>query len=230
MKAAALIPCRVGSKGVPNKNFRDFCGKPLIQWTIDAARESNIFDKIIVSSNGGLEISGCEQNIEYDNDRALEHSTDEAPLDPLLKHYAIQTNETNPDIKIWCLLQPTSPLRTTEDIQKAYKKACFKKYDALVSVTPNPGMFWIEGAVSSGNIATYPVAKRPNRQDRKGWHMENGAIYFTKTYTIWHTNCRCAGSVGLYKMPPERSAEIDTEYDWKFCEFLMREAGRCQQS
>jgi CMP-N,N'-diacetyllegionaminic acid synthase len=230
MKIGAIIPCRTGSKGVPDKNFRMMCGKPLVKWTTEAAMESGIFDKVIVSSDGGLrkwslvddkvtdpkQLKKYTGVLYYDDDRPAEYSTDDAQLDPLILHYAKMY-----DIDMWCLLQPTSPLRTAEDIRKAFKKAEYKKYDGLVSVTQNPGMFWIRGAISSGNIATYPIKPRPNRQQRKGWFMENGAIYFVKNYVIWHTQCRCAGSVALYEMPKERSVEIDDEFDWRLCEWLL---------
>lgn len=234
MKAGALIPCRTGSKGVLDKNFRMMCGKPLVKWTTEAAMESGVFDRVIVSSNGGLrewhliddKVMKPEQLkkytgvLYYDDDRPKEHATDEAPLDPLLRYYA----EKYEDIEIWCLLQPTSPLRTVEDIQQSYKMACYKKYDSLVSVTPDPCMNWIKDALSNGHVATYQIHKRPNRQTRDNWFRENGAIYWTKQYTIWHTNCRCAGYQALYVMPKERSLEIDDEFDWKLCEWLLKEA------
>ena len=231
MKIGALIPCRTGSKEIPDKNFRMMCGKPLVKWTIEAAIESGVFEKIILSSDGGLRkwslIDSKSHNpnmlkpyngvLQYDDDRPEEFATDGAQLDPLIRYYA----QAFDSIEMWCLLQPTSPLRTVGDIKAACKKASYKKYDSLVSVTPNPGMFWIEGAISTGNIATYSIKPRPNRQQRGGWYMENGAIYCVKSYVIWHTECRCAGSVALYKMPQERSIEIDTEFDWKICEYLL---------
>ena len=108
MKVGALIPCRKGSKGIPGKNFKVFNGKSLVEWTIDAAQRSNIFSKIVVSSDGGARnIVLREGDVDIlDNKRARQFSTDDARLDPLLWHYA----ERYPEIELWCLLQPTSPL------------------------------------------------------------------------------------------------------------------------
>jgi N-acylneuraminate cytidylyltransferase len=225
MKVAALIPRRTGSKGIPGKNFKIFNGMHLWGWSFNAAYASGIFDKIIVSTNGGLTSGGVppsDDRIIFDNNRPERYSTDESNLDELLVHYARE----NQEIQMWCLLQPTSPLRTAKDIQKAYKLAMKDKFDSIVSVTPNPCMFWVEKAVGIRDkdycIATYHVAKRPNRQDRKDWNMENGAIYFTKKYVLEQTGCRLGGSIGLYKMPQERSFEIDSPTDWKIAEFVAK--------
>lgn len=221
MKLGALIPCRKGSKGIPGKNFKMFNGKPLVEWTIDAAQKSAIFSKIIVSSDGGarnivLREGECDV---LDNGRAKQFSNDDARLDPLLWHYA----EQYPEIGIWCLLQPTSPLRTVEDIKESYKMIKGSKYDSLVSVTPNPGFCWVADAMGVGNktqpIATYHYHKRPNRQERGDWYMENGAVYWTKRYVLEQTRCRLGGDVGLYVMPKERSFEIDDPLDWFVAEF-----------
>jgi len=229
MKVAALIPCRIGSKGIPNKNFRDFAGKPLWEWTDEAAKKSNVFDLIIRSTDGGflmsdtgIIISEAGKTVDYwnDNARPSQLSTDEATLDALLIYYA----EKHPEIDLWCLLQPTSPLRTAEDIKEAYKIIKGSKYDSLVSVTPNPGMFWVDNAAGlKGNtypIATYHLHKRPNRQDRKDWYMENGAIYFTKKHVLSQMGCRLGGVIALYSMPQERSFEIDTPLDWDIAEYV----------
>lgn len=215
MKAGALIPCRKGSKGIKGKNFKLFNGKPLVEWTIDAAQKSNIFSKIIVSSDGGAgSVVLREGDIDVlDNGRAKQFSTDDARLDPLLWHYA----EQYPEIDIWCLLQPTSPLRSADDIKESYKVAKSARYDSVVSVTSDHGFLWIDNAAGFKGrnkcISTYHPHKRPNRQERKDWYRENGAIYWTKRYVLESVRCRLGGEVGLYPMPKERSFEIDDPID-----------------
>jgi CMP-N,N'-diacetyllegionaminic acid synthase len=223
MKAGALIPCRKGSKGIPGKNFKLFNGKPLVEWTIDAAQKSDIFSKIIVSSDGGARhIVLREGDVDVlDNRREKQFSTDDARLDPLLWYYADQY----PDIELWCLLQPTSPLRGVKDIKAAYRMAKGNKYDSVVSVTPDSVMCWIADAVGMKKknfpIATYHPHKRPNRQDRQDWYRENGAIYFTKRYVLEQMRCRLGGTIGLYVMPPERSLELDIPLDWFIAEKVV---------
>lgn len=222
MITAALIPCRTGSKGIPNKNFRELKGKSLWKWTLDAALKSEIFDKIILSSDGGFNKEWGAQII-IDNERPAEFSTDEANLDNLLCYYANQY----PDVLRWCLLQPTSPLRTAKDIQKAHKMMDGGKYDSVVSVTPGTCMYWVKDAVEAHgkaqHVALYHYHLRPNRQERvKKWFQENGAVYFTNRYVLEQTGVRLGGQIGLYSMPKERSFEIDDPIDWKICEMMVK--------
>lgn len=228
MKIAALIPARKGSKRIPNKNFKEFCGKPLWQWTYDAARASGIFDKIILSSDDGFtkmetELYGSvftDLSI-VDNARPPELCEDGTTQEAVLAFYA----EKYPDVDVWCLLQPTSPLRTADDITGAYKMLVEDERDSVVSVFNDPLLFWVRDCVEVQGqqcpVASFHIDKRPNSQDRKEWFKENGAVYFTPTYTLKATGSRCGGRVGLYVMPKERSYEIDDETDWAICELLM---------
>ena len=233
---AALIPARKGSEEIPGKNFRLLNGKPLIRWTIDAAVKSGVFDKIIVSSDGGwslvdsksptLDTIKTYNGILVDDNRPADLATSDASLDDLLCYYAGE----HPGVKMWCLLQPTSPLRTASDIKKAFTMASKDKHDSVVSVTPGTCMYWIkdsvgmmvEGRMRRSHTATYQIHNRPNRQERHGvWFRENGAIYFAKDYLVEHLGLRVGGTIGLYRMPAERSFEIDSELDWKIVEFMM---------
>lgn len=221
METAALIPCRIGSKGIPNKNFRELRGKPLWKWTFDAALKSNIFDKIILSSDGGFEDQLSHGPVIVDNERPPELSDDKATLDAVLCHYA----NVYPDVGVWCLLQVTSPFRTASDIKSAHKMILNKKYDSIVSVTPGTCMYFLKNAVEAHgkptHVATYHYHKRPNRQERmRDWFQENGAIYFTNRYILEYTGARLGGQIGLYVMDKKRSIEIDDEIDWKLAEVV----------
>ena len=223
MKVAALIPARTGSKRIPNKNFRDFCGKPLWQWTFDAAMESGIFDKIILSTdNNEMKFTDVvDSKLIVDYNRPPELSNDSATMEAVLAHYM----KENPDIGIWCLLQPTSPLREAQDISGAFKMLTEDERDSVVSVFNDPLLFWVRDCCEVQGqqcpVASFHIDKRPNSQDRQDWLKENGSIYFTPRYTLQATGSRCGGRVGLYVMPKERSIEIDDEYDWDVAEYLM---------
>jgi len=198
----------------------------LVDHTVREAIKSNILDLIIISSDGGyagnFDHKVNKTEVVIDNERPMELSDDIASLDDLLVYYAVKYL----DIELWCLLQPTSPLRTAEDIKEAHKIVKKTKYDSLVSVVSNPGMLWVDNAagIKGQNypIATYHIHKRPNRQDRKDWYMENGAIYFTKKYVLDQMHCRLGGHIALYAMPQERSLEIDTPLDWEIAEFVAK--------
>ena len=224
MKVGALIPCRKGSKRIPNKNFKDFCGMPLWHWSYWAAIESGVFDLIVVSTdNEEMKFTDITDSmVVIDYDRPAELCKDDATQEAVLAFYA----KKHPDIDVWCLLQPTSPLRTADDITGAYKMLVEDERDSIVSVFNDPLLFWVKDCVEVQGqqcpVASFHIDKRPNSQDREGWLKENGAIYFTPTYTLAATGSRCGGRTGLYVMPKERSFEIDDQTDWDICELLMK--------
>lgn len=220
MSVLAVIPCRKGSKGIPGKNFRMLAGKPLWQWTLDSARESGIFDYIVVSSDGGLddnyaEITGEKNNVIYSNVRPPEYATDEAQLEPLLLYEA---NMLNADVV--CLLQPTSPLRSSSDIREAYEIFSEDGFDSLLSVESLGDKYWLR--VLNGKIPLYNPEKRMNRQNflTNMVFYENGAIYFCKKWLL-DIGRRIGGSIGFYTMSQQNSHQIDSEFDWKVCEAVL---------
>jgi len=224
MKVGAIIPARKGSKGIPGKNFKDFCGIPLWQWTYSAAVESGVFDQIILSTDE----KSYFHIIDILDERPDHLCDDKASLDDVLVYYA----QKHPDIDVWCLLQPTSPLRTAEDITGAFEmlqeetKGGEKKYDSVVSVFNHPIIGWMANCVyhkgRKYHAALYHTEKRPNRQDRQDWYLENGAVYFVTIEGLKQRGSRIGITPGLYVMPKERSIEIDDPLDWDVAEFLMK--------
>jgi len=236
LKAAALIPARKGSKGIPSKNFRMFCGKPLVSWTAMAAIQSGVFDRVIVSMDGGWDLvdwKSADPNmlkkyngvLQIDNERPDELSDDGASLDDVLVYY----RKKHKDIEAWCLLQPTSPLRTAKEIQKSYKRISAKKWDSLVSVTQDPMMGWVDDAIRTKRnkkgaaLCLYNYLYRPNRQSRPHWLRETGSIYFTKYYILDQFKCRLGAEICLFQTKKENAFEIDDEVDWQIAEYLMGE-------
>lgn len=213
-----IIPCRKGSKGIPGKNFKEIAGKPLYEWTLDAAIKSDVFDLIIVSSDGGLDkpLVSHEGKVLYDNDRGDEYSTDAAQLEPLLLHYAKQYNAD-----VITLLQPTSVFRKSLDISGAYVEFISGDYDSVVSVTSVGDKYWMKG--KTGWIPFYNPKGRMNRQDPKTnvLYYENGAIYITKRWVLEEENSRIGGRIGFYEMSQQNSHQIDSMFDWKVTECAL---------
>lgn len=217
MKIAALIPCKKGSKGVPDKNFRELAGKTMWHWTLDAAQESGVFDLIVVSSNGGLDKQGLHGDIFYRNDEP--GPGDISSLDDLMLHYANNFS----DVDIWVLLQPTSVLRTSDDIKEAFRVFIDNDVDSVVSMTSVGDKYWLK--MHSGSpLALYDPCNRMMRQNPKTdiLYYENGAIYIAKRWLLQEKRCRIGGKVGFYLMPPLRSWQIDSPYDWDFCEMVLK--------
>ncbi|MCP4597063.1 acylneuraminate cytidylyltransferase family protein [Neptuniibacter sp.] len=217
MDAIAFIPARKGSKGLPGKNKKIFHGKPLIQHTIDQAKDSGVFDKILVSTDDEdiLEIAG---ECEVDSHRRLDElGGDDVQVSEVLYDYFARQTYLH---KYLCLLNPTSPLRTADDIAKSSKYIKMKKYQTVVSVQWHDWMGWIGKPSNQGPACTYNVAQRPNRQTRDDFFMENGSIYWCMLDVLiaYGNFIGNPEKAKLYEMSRERSFEIDTPFDWYMAE------------
>jgi CMP-N,N'-diacetyllegionaminic acid synthase len=219
-KTIAFIPARKGSKGVPGKNKKMFAGKPLIQWSIEQAAATKLFDAIVVSSDDEdiLQIAkDCKKLKVVPVERHKELSTDEADMDDVLYDFFGRPENICEYI---CVLPPTSPLRKPEDIINMFKYLKFKKYWTIVSVKWSDFIGWVESPTNKGPLPTYNIEKRPNRQMRNDYFLENGAIYWLK-YDVFRAYGHMIANhakVKLYEMPAERSLEIDTPFDFYLAE------------
>lgn len=217
MKTVAFIPARKGSKGLPGKNKKNFHGKPLIQWSIDQAKDSKIFDKIIVSSDDSDILSIAKTcNVTYtERDESL--ATDESRIqDVMYDFFARPLHECD----YICLLNPTSPLRVVKDITKTFRFVKMKQYHSVVSVKWCDFIGWVGRPTNKGPICSYNINDRPNRQTRNDFYLENGAIYWCKHDVLMGYGNFIGNpvKVKLYEMPVERSFEIDTPFDWWLAE------------
>lgn len=219
-KIVAFIPARKGSKGLPGKNKKIFAGKPLVQWTIEQAAATKLFDRIIVSSDDDdiLQIaSDCKKLKVVPVERHPELATDTADLDDVMYDFFGRPEGKCEHI---CLLPPTAPLRLPEDIVKMYRFIKMKKYWTVISVTWSDFIGWIEMPTSKGPLPTYKVEARPNRQTRDDFFMEVGSIYWFKHAVFEAYGHMIANhtKVKLYELPAERSLEIDTPFDFYLAE------------
>jgi len=216
MKTVAFIPARKDSKGLPGKNKKLFHGKPLVQWSIDQAKESKLFDAIFVSSDDDdvLQIaSGC--NV-IPVERHAELSGDDTTMDEVLFDHFARTKCEN-----ICLLLPTAPLRAVEDIVKMHRFIKMKKYWSVISVEWTDLIGWVDKPTNQKHpMPMYNIDKRPNRQARDNFFLENGSIYWfmREPLLAYGTMLNNPKKIKLYEMPKERSLEIDTLFDFYLCE------------
>ncbi len=219
MKTCCFIPARGGSKGIPGKNKKMFCGKPLVQWSIDQAKDSKLFDKIIVSSDDKDILKIARDCGAVPDERDPKLAQDDTKLDDVMWNYFSRPKN---ECKYICLLQPTSPLRSVQDIIDGYNAIKQKQWWSVVGVTWNPIMGWVKDCTKNGSACLYLVGDRPNRQNRDNFFLENGALYWTKFNMFLNVKNRVAnpGKTFLHIMPPERSLELDSPFDW----YLARKA------
>ena len=221
MSIVAIIPARAGSKGIKNKNLIDFCGKPLLAWSVIQAVESKRIDRVYVSTNGDtIAETACQYGARVIK-RPEELSSDTASSETALLH-ALTEIENELPVDMVVFLQATSPLRTHNDIDKAIQMFLEKGYDSMFSMCLlEDYCIWKrqENLLSS---FTYDYMNRGRRQDREPLYLENGSIYIFRPEIIKRYHNRLGGQIGMYEMPFEHSYEIDSEKDIEICEFFMR--------
>jgi CMP-N,N'-diacetyllegionaminic acid synthase len=223
----ALVPARGGSKGVPRKNIRIIGGKPMIAWTIEAARGSRYIDRLILSSDDPAIIDvavecGCEAPFV----RPAELAGDQADSMAVVRHAIAALPE---QFEYLVLLQPTSPMRRTEDIDGAIERCVRGGAPACVSVSEaDKSPFWMVRLDAQGIMhPLFPAHQIPyRRQDAPLVFALNGAVYVARTEHLkLGGTFLVPGAVG-YPMPKERSLDIDTELDLAIVDFLLNRPTR----
>jgi len=227
-KILAVIPARGGSKGIPRKNIKDLAGKPLIAWTIETAKTSSAFDRIIVSTDD-QEIAFIARQFGADVPflRPQELSTDSATSIDVVLHLIqwLQENEHySPDYLM--LLQPTSPFRSPEDITQVIQlMETNQETDAIISVTAvDHPVQWLRKMEADGKLL--PLDETPlklRRQDAQQIYQLNGSIYLIKTETFFKNKTFLPEKTFGYIMPEEKSVDIDTPWNFHIAELIMRD-------
>ena len=225
MRKLFLIPARGGSKGLPGKNILPLIGKPLIQYSIEAALSVKSIDDVVCVSTDSREIQSISSQLGAESPfiRPIEFSTDEAGSEVVIKH-AIQwyIENRNKRFDLIVLLQPTSPLRSAEHIREAI--SCMTaKHEMILSVThtkANP-YFTLVKERDVDYIDRFIKSEVVRRQDCPNVYQINGAIYIIRTSTLFTKGLANLSQVGMYLMPEKFSIDIDTSFDLEMAEYIL---------
>ncbi len=220
MKVLAIIPARGGSKGIPNKNLIPFLGKPLLQWSVEAALGSDFITDIVVSSDNKAILEQAAKNEEVILiNRPKELATDTSRVEPVMMHALEEMNKEKYDLLV--LLQPTSPLRTSEDIDGAFKHFFDTKASSLISVcTPEHHPYkafkvnekgYLEGIINND----FPFSPR---QILPKVYRANGAIYIVNVEDFVKKGSLLTDASVYFEMTNEKSVDIDTMDDLRTIE------------
>ncbi|WOD43969.1 cytidylyltransferase domain-containing protein [Hwangdonia lutea] len=217
-KKIGCIPLRKGSKSIKNKNKRKMVGRPLFSWVLKEAVFSNL-DEIFVFTDDPDIITFVNNQYGWTNKvktilRDKENASDTASTENALIEFCEKIDN---DFHVLCLLQATSPLTTSSDINKVLKVVADSEYDSALTVVNTHRFVWNE----EGKPLNYDVFNRPLRQDFEGLLVENGAVYVTTKEAFLNSKNRVSGNIGLVKMPEETLHEIDSETDWTIIENLL---------
>ena len=223
MSMAAFIPLRGNSKSIPNKNIKLFCGKPLAYWVIKAASDCPSIDQVYVATES-KKIKQVVESFHFANVQVIDRSeyttTDEAATELAMLEFA---NHYEYDHII--LIQATSPLLETIDLQKAIYQYDSAQADSLVAVVRQKRFLWKQGKSSAISLNYNPL-KRPRRQDWEGYFVENGSFYITSRSMLLQSGCRISGRTHLYEMDDATYFEIDEYSDWFIAEQLKKNRSR----
>lgn len=218
MKTIAFIPVRGGSKSIPLKNIKSFCGKPLVCWNIEALENCSLVDQIVIATDSE-QIEKTVLCYNYKKvtiyHRSEESACDTASTENVMLEYI--NNMHLPGDLIFMLVQATSPLTETCHFTEALEIYAKGKYDSMLTCTRNYRFFWYP----NGTSENYDYTKRPRRQDFAGKLMENGAFYINTVQNILCYKNRLGGKIGIYEMPEYSATEIDELDDWIILENLM---------
>ena len=222
MKNLAIIPARSGSKGLKDKNIKLLNGKPLISYTIEAAIKSKMFDEVMVSTDSEKYAEIAKQygaKVPFMRNSKL--SNDTASSWDVVRNVLDKYKEAGKEFDTFALLQPTSPLRTAEDIIEGYKILKDKSANSVIGVCEvDHSPLWMNTLPednSMGNFINPKVVGLP-RQELEKYYRINGAIYIIKTESLNNIyNEKCYALI----MDKKRSIDIDDEYDFLFAEVLF---------
>ncbi|WP_428026084.1 cytidylyltransferase domain-containing protein [Arcobacter sp.] len=217
----AVVPARGGSKRIPRKNVRNFCGKPLIAWSIEAGLHCKYIDKVVVSSDDE-EILKISKNFGAEIiKRPMVLASDVATTFDALKH----TIENIEKYDYIVLLQPTSPLRDENHITAAIELLEEKTADAVISVCEmDHSPLWSNILPKDGNMSGFLRDEILNKrsQDLDKYHRLNGAIYICKTDRLLEEKSFILKeNIFSYIMDRESSIDIDEEIDFMLAQCIM---------
>ncbi len=228
MKRICTICARGGSKGVKNKNIRQLLGKPLIAYTLEQARECQLFDIIAVSSDSKKILDIAQKHgADILVNRPLELATDQSDKIPAIQHCVEEVERlTAKQFEVVVDLDATSPLRLPEDIHGAVSLLETEKVGNVITGTPARRSPYFN-LVELGNDCVVRLSKPLNqqivrRQDSPKCFDMNASIYVWQRDVLFNAPTLFNADTRLFVMPEERSIDIDSELDFEIVELLMR--------
>lgn len=229
-KILAVITARGGSKGVPRKNIRPVCGKPLIAYSIETALtvRDRLYRIIVSTDDPEIAEVSRQYGAEVPFMRPPELAEDKTPTLPVLQHAVRFVEEQDKICLDWILLlQPTSPCRTSEDILAALDLAHAGGCDSIISVVQVATHPLFIKRIENDQLLPFSESfaekEGARRQDaRPPAYVRNGAIYLTRRDVLMERNSIWGGFIRPYVMPPERSANVDSELDLIVAELMLR--------
>jgi N-acylneuraminate cytidylyltransferase len=221
--AAAIVLARGGSKGIPKKNIVDFCGKPLMVWTIEQLQGAGAVDSIWVSSDSEEILTIARSCGVEVIKRPPRVSGDVATSESAWLHSLSVIEKRVGNIGVVIAPQVTSPLRESRDLERGLNEFYDQNCNSMFSCSGAEDLFFWE-RTADGNVRSinYDYKNRLRRQEVPKQYIENGSFYLFKPETLRHYNNRFGGKIGIVEMEFWKMFEIDSMDDLRMCEALMK--------
>jgi len=227
MKILGLIPARGGSKGIPGKNIKLLGGKPLLEYTVEAAKTSKLLSRVILSSDDKQIIEVAEHlGLEVPFMRPSNLAQDNTPSIEVVKQALKFFEEKGENFDAVCLLQVTTPFREHELIDRAIGKFIKGNFDSLISVREVPAEYnphWVfeerEGKLRISTGETEIISRR--QELPKAYHRD-GAIYITRTSEILQNDSLYGNNIGFIDTTGSPFVNIDEPADWELAKELLK--------
>jgi len=221
-----IIPARGGSKGLPGKNIHQLHNKPLIAYSIEAAKKAEVFDEIMINTDSkDIAEVAKRYGASVPFLRPKELASDTAHIMDTYMHTLDFYGKLGKAFDYLMVLLPTAPLRSDEDIKGAINLVIEKSGDSVLSVCevdhPPLWMNTLDESLSIKNFIS-PEIRQKNRQELPNYYRINGAIYLSKVETLQKYRDWYSGDSYAYIMPKSRSVDIDSLDDLLFAEFLLQ--------
>lgn len=227
MKVLGLVPARGGSKGVPGKNIRRLGGKPLLQYTAEAAQAANLLSRVVLSTDSEeIAEMGRACGLEVPFLRPSELAEDSTPTLPVVQHAITWLENRGTRFDAICLLQPTSPMRRPEDIDGCIRLLETTGADSAVTmraVPPEHNPHWVyfqngDGLLRLSTGEQEPISRR--QELPPAFHRE-GSVYVTRRDVLMEMNSLYGKKLAGYVVDAEDSVNIDTLADWERAEAVI---------
>lgn len=224
----AFIPVRGGSKSIPLKNIKIMNGKPLVYWTVKAAVDCVGIDKVYVATDSE-KIRETVEAFVMDKVEVITRSAESAS-DTASTEFAMLEFAEKYEFDSIVLIQATSPLLSSEDLDRGCRLFAEPETDSVLSVVRQKRFHWKENADGFAYATNYDVFHRPRRQEFEGYLVENGAFYITSKKLLMESKNRISGNIKACEMREESFIEIDEPQDWIILESLMKKRENTQKA
>ena len=219
-KTVAIITARGGSKRIPRKNIKDFLGKPIIQYSIDAALQSGIFDEVMVSTDDPeIATIALELGVLVPFMRSASTSGDMATTAAVLTEVLDQYKQAGKHFQYGCCIYPTAPFVTADKLKEAFQLLLQQKADSVIPVTRFSFPIWRSFKMDAGKLAyNWPENATRRSQDLPPAFHDCGQFYFFDTTKFLASQSLVSENTYPLEVPESEVQDIDNEEDWKIAE------------